>query len=170
MKWFYCVIFFVFLVFAVSMQGCRCNRSLARTSDVGTSLWEGLSSRRFDGLLDALAERQTIRIEYYEPRNPHEGLATADSSSLPPYAITGDSGMNGTVGTIKSVEITSERSQSSAAVSAADSSAFRQETTSETLQEDKASETRQDNGTWIGIAVVCAVAALVYYVLKEVLS
>lgn len=73
-------------------------------------------------------------------------------------------------GGIKSIEITAESGTSTGSVSAVDSTYEEKSATTETRQEEKASEARQDNGTVIGVAIVAAVAALVYFLLKQFLK
>jgi hypothetical protein len=73
-------------------------------------------------------------------------------------------------GGIKSIEITAESGTSTGSVSAVDSTYEEKSATTETRQEEKASEARHDNGTVIGVAIVAAVAALVYFLLKQFLK
>lgn len=162
------------VLFLVVAAGCRCERqtsSFSHRTDAGLI---DVRSRSLSQLWDTLAEKQTIRIEYYEPTalgslawEPQEG------SVLPPSADVG--GNNPTVAggrepSVKSIEITTERNSCSSMTTINDSTNVSQNANTETLQQEAASEARQDNGTWATIAVVAAVAFLCYLTLKEVLS
>lgn len=94
------------------------------------------------------------------------GSMASDAVTLPP----GDGGSREPGKMIKSIEITSERNAGRSAIAIDTVANVSQASTKETLQQEAASETRQDNGTWIGIAVVCAVAAFCYFTWKEVIS
>ena len=131
--------------------------------------------RSLSQLRDTCAERQTIRIEYYAPnqcpktsQKPTAPCSTMTYDSLdPPKGVcTGQVGM----GAVKSIEITTERNTGTALKATTDSTFTAQNSTSETQQGEQSSEARQDNGTWIGIAVVIAVAALLYFSIKEALT
>lgn len=165
----------LYLTFALWLLcGCRCERQTSSSSHRTDTGLIDVRSRSLSQLWDTLAERQTIRIEYYEPTalgslawEPQEG------SVLPPSADVG--GNNPTVAggrepSVKSIEITTERNSGSSVTTIKDSTNVSQNATTETLQQEAASEARQDNGTWATIAVVAAVAGLAYFVLKEVLS
>lgn len=149
--------------------GCRCGRhtssSLTRT---GTGFIDA-RSRSVSQLWDSLAERQTIRIIYTDWPSFHGmelGSMASDAVTLPP----GDGGSREPGKMIKSIEITTERNAGRSAIAIDTVANVSQASTKETLQQEAASETRQDNGTWIGIAVVCAVAAFCYFTWKEVIS
>lgn len=153
--------------------GCRCERTASSAYHRTGSDLIDVRSRSVSQLWDSLAERQTIRIEYYLPCAYHGSSEETSTASDPvnlDHAFS--SGMDGIPagGSVKSVEITTERNIGRSAITADTMTNVSQASTKETLQQEAASEARQDNGTWIGIAVVAAVAALVYFVLKEVLS
>ena len=162
------------LALALSLGGCRCARSASNASERTVTSAIDARSRSLVQLRDTLAERQTIRIEYFAPTAPESlGWGHQEGSVPPPSAIVG-----GTVTTVaggrepsvKSIEIVTERNSSGSMAALNDSSNVSQDSTTETLQQEEASEARQDNGTWATIAVVAAVALLLYFTLKEALS
>lgn len=165
----------LYLTFALWLLcGCRCERqtsSFSHRTDAGLI---DVRSRSLSQLWDSLAERQTIRIEYWYPYalgpgynisdcRPADSTTTASNGSRP-------SGTGCSEPAIKSIEITTERNSGSSVTTIKDSTNVSHNATTETLQQEAASEARQDNGTWATIAVVAAVAGLAYFVLKEVLS
>ena len=162
----------ILLSFILILPGCRCGRhatsDFARTDTTALDL----SARSYSFLRDTLAERQTIRIEYYYPYFLG-GLSQADT--VPPAAEVGGSkpsGSGGGVPAIKSIEIVSERSSGSSQTSTTDSTRLSRTSTKETLQEEAASEARQDNTTVLIVCVVGAalVLAIVLLLLKHFLS
>lgn len=165
----------LYLNFALAMLcGCRCGRHVATDFTHTDIAAIDVRSRSLFQLWDTVAERQTIRIEYYEP-TALGSLAWEhqDGSVLPPSAdVGGDipTVAGGREPSIKSIEIVTERNSCSSMTTMKDSANVSQNYTKETLQQEVDSEARQDNGTLIGIAVVAAVALLLYFTLKEVLS
>ena len=160
--------------FLVVTAGCRCERQSSSSSHRTDTGIIDVRSRSLSQLWDTLAERQTIRIEYWYPYalgprynisdcRPADTTTTASNGSRP-------SGTGGSVPAIKSIEIDTERNSGSSVTTIKDSTNVSQNATTETLQQEEASEARQDNGTWATIAVVAAVAGLAYFVLKEELS
>ena len=168
------ILIFLFLVFADLLPGCRCARHTSKSSNRTDISAIDVRSRSLSRLRDTLAERQTIRIEYYEPSSlGNMAWEHQEGSILQPSADVG--GNNPTVAggrepSVKSIEIVTERNSCSSMTTIKDSTNVSQNSTKETLQQEAASEARQDNGTLIGIAVVAAVAFLCYLTLKEVLS
>lgn len=154
------------------LPGCRIYRQASSSMDRSGSEVVGLRARGFSFLRDTLAERQIIRIEYYEPTaldclawEPQEG-------SVPPSADVG--GNNPTVAggrepSIKSIEIITESNYSSSQTSTKDSTRLSQTSTTETLQEETSSDARQDNGAWATVLSIAAVAALAYFIIKKIM-
>lgn len=162
---------FILLFLAIAAAGCRCVKHAASSSVRNELGFIDARSRSLSQLWDTCAERQTIRIEYYlppeEPGRQASGqsaqTATADIGSACPT----DTG--GSRAQIKSIEIVTERNTGSSLTTAKDSTMLSENSTGESLQEEQSSEARQDNGTWIGIAVVCAVVALLYFIINKML-
>lgn len=150
----------MFWLLCAIVSGCRCERIMAsdlQRTDTGTI---DVRFRSLTQLRDSLAERQTIRIEYYPPDIDFNGaFASADTTdtssnlgSVPP-CNTG-----GVVPAIKSIEIVSERNSGSFLETAKDSSMLSQTSTKESQQKERSSEARHDNGA---VAIVSVVGALV---------
>ena len=76
----------------------------------------------------------------------------------------------GGMGAVKSIEISTERTEDRSSITAIDSASRAENHSTEVRQTEKASEARQDNGTVIGVAIVFAVALIVYLLLKETLK
>ena len=67
----------------------------------------------------------------------------------------------GWFGAVKSIDIEAERTQSEQSLSQTDSTAVYKTESDEARQTEKASEARQDNGTWAIVSIVAAVAFIV---------
>lgn len=125
-------------------------------------------ARSVSFLRDTLAERQTIRIEFYPPYYPWlANTGTLDyqpaDSSTTAANLRGVTRTNsgGGVPAIKTIEIVAERSSGSTQTSATDSSMVSQSCTTATLQEEQSSEARHDNTTVLVVSVVVAAAFLI---------
>ena len=176
----------IFLIGLV-LAGCRAQREV-NTRQIRTHTDEiGVELRRVDSLWSSLAERMTVRIEYYAPnevlpQSPEKKAATetlhpaapslamsADSTHISSTESGGRSGFGG-MGAVKSIEIMTERDATTTATSAVDSTAVFKTEQEATLQTQKASETRQDNSTVAIVAIVAAVFLLVVMLLKGMLK
>ena len=126
-----------------------------------TSLDEiGVVLRRVDSLSSTISERQHIKVEFY-PLSDYSGwsIPTTDTAAkIGPSRRNGHREDGGGVGAVKSIEITTETEASTHSNALTDSTAVSKTAEAETLQKEKAQETRQDNGT---IAIVSVVAAVV---------
>lgn len=170
------------------LTGCRAKLETS-SSRCSTSTDEiGVVFRSLDSLWSTYAERQHIKIEFYSPSEYSVGsLGNGTSDRLPttgsPHAaapfgqtatdvgtfpLAGDCG--GGLGAVKSIEISTEKTEDMAAIRATDSVFDQKTATSETLQRERASQARQDNGTVIGLAIVAAVAVLLYLLLKSLIK
>lgn len=156
-----------------------------------------LELHRVDSLWSSLVERLTYKIEFYPctPLPPSEGgwglqnciqespevlqcppreRTLSPSPADPSAAVLGLStfrgGNGGGFGPVKSIEITAERTEQLATARRADSASRAENHSAEAVRTEKASEARQDNGTVIGLAVVFAVALLVYLMMKEAMK
>ena len=161
------------LAFALALLvGCRCVKhsasSLART-DTATI---DVRFRSLSQLRDTLAEKQTIRIEYYPPDYYWLGmtqvLGSQQADTTTTAANVGGSKPSGTDGgmlAVKSIEIVNEHNSGSSQQTSTDSTLLSQTSTTETLQKEAASEARQDNTTVIIVCVVGAVLVLLMFFL-----
>ena len=174
MKYFRYIIIFWFL--GGFLFGCRSKLDTSRQESQRHVDEIGVVLRRLDSLGSTIAERQHIKIEFY-PTSDNSLGSPAIGTSVPtdPTATSlGNASQTGSVGggigAVKSIEIDTERDVTTTATSAVDSTAVFKTKQEATLQKQKASETRQDNGTVIGLAVVAAVAILVYLLIKSFLK
>ena len=78
--------------------------------------------------------------------------------------------LGGGMGAVKSIEFTMEHNAQTTTTNQVDSTYNNNTATTETLQKQKASETRQDNGTVATVSIVAAVALLVFFLLKTYLK
>ena len=160
--------FFLELILAGcrAQRGVKASESLERTDRVGVEL------HRVDSLWSALAERLTYKIEFYPAMEQGPGLPNqAALSRIMPATNVGHTSPKGSVGggmgAVKSIEISTERTEDRQSITAVDSIGEQDTATTETRQEAKTSEARQDNGTVATVAIVFAVAALIYLLFKN---
>ena len=160
--------FFLELILA----GCRAKQSVKASESLERTDRIGVELHRVDSLWSALAERLTYKIEFYPameqgPGLPHE----AALSRIMPATSVGYTSPKGSVGggmgAVKSIEFTIEHDAQSGTATQVDSSYNSNTATKETHQGQKASEARQDNGTVATVAIVFAVAALIYLLFKN---
>ena len=207
-------LFIMFLIWMGFLAGCRASKESKARNERTAESEIGVELRKADSLWSSIAERLTMKIEFYPPSGYNEcdlGIGTlptchqaAQPETVPagvanplPWQAqgVGAGGMGAALrqaqgpalrqaqgpalrqaqgplaqGGIKSIEITAESGTSTGSVSAVDSTYEEKSATTETRQEEKASEARHDNGTVIGVAIVAAVAALVYFLLKQFLK
>jgi len=171
----------IFLIGLV-LAGCRSQREV-KTQQTRARLDEiGVELHRLENLWSSLAEQMKIHIEYYPPyEDLSQGPENKPDTAAPSLAMSADSthissplsggrsGFGG-MGAVKSIDISTERKATTTTSSAVDSTAVFKTEQEETLQKEKASETRQDNGTVAIVAVVAAVALLIYLLLKQFLK
>lgn len=231
-------LFIMFLIWMGFLAGCRASKESKARNERTAESEIGVELRKADSLWSSIAERLTMKIEFYPPSGYNEcdlGIGTlptcpqaAQPETVPagvanplPWQAQGV-GAGGTgaalcprrqaqgqpneakkslfeavplgqaagslyrtdgttptsegfggfggLGAVKSIEITTERTEDRSVITATDSVLEQKSATTETRQEEKASEARHDNGTVIGVAVVAAVAALVYFLLKQFLK
>ena len=171
------------------LASCRAQRhthnaaTRVQTDEIGVEL------RRVDSLWSSIAERLNCKIDFY-PIEYGPGKPATDStcpaapsttmpanSQFPPQGVcAGVGGMGAALrqahGAVKSIEFTMERDAQTAAATQVDSTYYNNSAAEETLQEEKASEIKHDNGT---VAIVSVVGALVVLaalliVIKKVLK
>lgn len=162
------ILLFFWLCF---LAGCRAHLDTSRQESRRQTDVIGVELRRVDSLWSSLAERLTYRIEFY-PQDYDIGSvgtgnpATGNGGSLQYPASPTDPATashllfpnGGGVGSVKSIEISTESEASTKTASRIDSTYNEHNDTSETLQKETASETRHDNGT---VAILAVVAGLV---------
>lgn len=90
----------------VTLGGCRAKRELKASEWHAQSSELEVQSRKIDSLSTSMAERKTIRIEYYQPE-----AYSADTVSQPSIGI----------GAVKSIVIETEKSGCWSAITATDS-------------------------------------------------
>lgn len=162
------LIIMMFLWFGILLTGCRAGLETSRFK-TRTSIDEiGLELRRVDSLWSSIAERISYKIEFYPPILdsscflPHPTVPAASSVGN----ATPKGGIAGGIGAVKSVEISTERSEDRSSITATDSVATQKNANQEAQQTEAASEARQDNGTvWI-VSIVAAVAMLIFLLIK----
>lgn len=166
-------LFIIILILGlVSLAGCRAQRSV-KASESRTRLDEiGVELHRVDSLWSALAERLTYKIEFYPLENGSAKPTTESSFPIDPTAASVGLGpqngvVGGGVGSVKSVEFTVEKTEDMSVITATDSVVEQKNATEATRNEDKKTEAKQDNGTVATVAIVFAVAALIYLLFKN---
>lgn len=159
------------------LSGCRCGRVSSSAYHRTASDLIDARSRSVSQLWDSLAERQTIRIEYWWPyptgseSYAPDCMPLADSTNA--ASIVGRDfagGPGGGAPAIKSIEIVTERHSGSSMTSSADSSVTARASTEEARQSEQSSEARHDNGAVAIVAVAVTFAALCYWLIKEAVS
>ncbi len=163
---------FIMFILELVLAGCRAQRSVKASESLERTDRIGVELHRVDSLWSALAERLTYKIEFYPAMEQGSGLPhQAALSRIMPATCPGNASPKGSVGggmgAVKSIEISTERTEDRQSITAVDSIAEQDTATTETLQEAKTSEARQDNGTVATVAIVFAVAALIYLLFKN---
>ena len=120
---------------------------------------------------NSLAERLNFKIEFY-PAEGGLGLPTTDNcvpidptAFVPPALPSGSA--EGCLGSVKSIEFSSERIAADSSFAQTDSVADSKSAEASDAHTEKASELRQDNGTVATVCIVFAVAALIYLCIKQ---
>lgn len=162
-------LFIMILSFGL-LWGCRGQRQMETTQTQQQTSEIGVEFHDLQRFWNSLAERLNFKIEFY----PAEGglrMPTTDNcvpidptdSHIGTLPTSGGFGSSGGVGfgSVKSMEFSSERIAADSSLALTDSVAdFKSEEASDAHTE-KTSELRQDNGTWIIVSVVAAVAFIV---------
>ena len=184
---------FIILFLSLVVAGCRASREVHTTQQQHQSSNIDVEAHRLDSLWSLLVERFRIHVEFFNPNelqdNNSESLTTESNgfTGLWPTNHTTQQGTAprvgqssnvqpssgiGGLGAVKSLDIVAERTQSEQSLSQADSTAVFKTESDEARQTEKASEARQDNGTWTIVSVVAAVAfiGVLVIVLKKFLK
>lgn len=163
---------FLLLAFAFLLGGCRCMRNSSFSLDRSDTASLDLSARSFSFLRDTLAERQTIRIEYWYPYELGSGDNIMDrrqadtTTTASKVGGAKPSGSGGGVPAIKSIEITSERNAGKTGSKIDSTSLSSKKSIKESEQKEKSSETKPDQGSVfsstlaIGLIIVVVVVLL----------
>ena len=176
--------FFIILLFVIwaAMAGCRSSREVKASQRLTQSTETDVEAHRLDSLCRLFIERLKVHIEFFNPnevlpqnnqestnlwttnQSTKETQQGTDPSTTKPadgLGLAPSWGGIGGLGAVKSIDIEAERTQSEQSLSQADSTAVSKTETKATLQEDKTTVARQDNGTWAIVSVVAAVAFIV---------
>ena len=183
--------FFIIFLFLslLNLSSCRASKELKARNERTSTEETSVELRKVDSLWSSIAEKFNFKIEFYPIENGHRKPATDSTcpaapsttmpanSQFPPQGVcAGVGGMGAALrqahGAVKSIEFTMERDAQTAAATQVDSTYYNNSAAEETLQEEKASEIKHDNGT---VAIVSVVGALVVLaalliVIKKVLK
>ena len=158
-------LFIMILSFGL-LWGCRGQRQMETMETKQTTSEIGVEFHDLQRFWNSMAEKLNFKIEFYpaeggisQPTTDNCVPIDPNAASVPPALPSGST--VGGIGSVKSMEFTSERVVSDSSFARTDSIAdFKSDSASEAHTE-KASEVRQDNGTWTILAVVAAVAFIV---------
>ena len=186
-------LYIILVLSLVILAGCRASREVHTTQQQHQSSNIDVEAHRLDSLWSLLVERYRVHVEFFNPnevlpQNNQESTnlwttnqstkatqqGTAPRSTKPADGLGLDPSWGGIggLGAVKSIDIEAERTQSEQSLSQADSTAVSKTENKATLQEDKTTVARQDNGTWAIVSVVAAVAFIIalIIVLKKFLK
>ena len=170
----------IILFLCLGLAGCRASREVHTTQQRHQSSKIDVEAHRLDSLWSILVERYHVHVEFFNPnevRQPNTdttgnplSLTNVALQVTDPYSTKPADGLGlapswggiGGLGSVKSIDIEAERTQSEQSLSQADSTAVFKTESDEARQTEKASEARQDNGTWIIVSVVAAVTILIF--------
>lgn len=184
---------FIILFLSLVLAGCRAAREVHTTQQQHQSSNIDVEAHRLDSLWSLLVERYRVHVEFFNPnevlpqnnqestnlwttnqstKKTRQGTAPSTTKPADGLGLAPSWGGIGGLGAVKSIDIEAERTQSEQSLSQADSTAVSKTETKATLQEDKTTVARQDNGTWAIVSVVAAVAFIValIIVLKKFLK
>lgn len=175
MKYFRYIIIFWFLVGFLS--GCRASKELKARYERTCTEVIGVELRRVDSLWSSIAEKLSCKIEFYPieydagrpaadstcPADPCSTMPAASSRTSIPSGNVGSSG----IGSVKSIEFTIEHNAQTTSTNQVDSTYNSNTASAETLQEEKASEARQDTCTVFIVSVAAAVLLLLIIIIKK---
>lgn len=159
-------VFFVIVFILIGfLPGCRGQRQMETTETKQQTSETAVEFHDLQRFWNSLAERLNFKIEFY----PAEGglrMPTTDNcvpidptAFVPPAHPSGSA--EGCFGSVKSLEFSSERIAADSSFAQTDSVADCKSAEASDAHTEKASELRQDNGTWAIISIVAAVAFIV---------
>ena len=164
------VLHIVIMIWILSLPGCRGQRQMETTETKQQTSEIGVEFHDLQRFWNSLAERLNFKIEFYPTDNgsitpkPDNSVpidpTDSHTTSLPNAGGSGGSGGVG-FGSVKSLEFSSERIAADSSFAQTDSTADLKSDSAASAHTEKASELRQDNGTWAIISIVAAVAFIV---------
>ena len=163
--------YFLFIMIFLMLCGCRGQRQMETTETKQQTSETAVEFHDLQRFWNSLAERLNFKIEFYpaegDPEKPStDNCVPIDPTAFVPPALPSGSA-EGCFGSVKSIEFSSERIAADSSFAQTDSIAdFKSDSASEAHTE-KASELRQDNGTVATVCIVFAVAALIYFCIKQ---
>ena len=169
-------IFFVIMLFLIGfLPGCRGQRQMDTTATQQHTEEIGVEFHDLQRFWNSLTDRLNYKIEFYPPiinqgsttpTNPAScTVIDPNAASVPPAYNTANAG--GGIGPVKSIEFGSERIAADSSFAQTDSTADSKSAEASEAHTEKASELRQDNGTVATVCIVFAVAALIYFCIKQ---
>ena len=166
-------VFFVIVFFFIGLlPGCRGQRQMETTETKQQTSETAVEFHDLQRFWNSLSERLNFKIEFY-PAEGGLGQPTTDNcvpidpnaASVPPALPSGST--VGGIGSLKSLEFSSERFATDSSFAQTDSVADSKSAEASDAHTEKASELRQDNGTVATVCIVFAVAALIYLCIKQ---
>lgn len=179
--------FIIIVILSVGFHaGCRAKLDTSSSTSRRQTDVIGLELRKLDSLWRSSSERQTLKIEFYpamtglhipevlESLDCLQGSPEAAPELFMAAAQSHQGGAilpaGGGMGAVKSIEITTEKEETVQNVNATDSTYKSTIASKEDCESSVVSEARQDNGTVATIAIVFAVAALIWLAIKTFLK
>ena len=162
-------LFIMILVLECLLTGCRASKESKARSERMSTDEIGVVLRRVDSLSSTISEKQHIKVEFYPLSSEYIGWpipASDTATQIGPTQRNGRRAEGGGVGSLKSIEITSETEANTHTNTLTDSTAVNKTTEAEALQKEKASEAKQDYGTVVSVAIVFAAALLIFLLIK----
>lgn len=165
-------VFFIIicLILDCFLGGCRGQRQVNTATSQQHTSEIGVEFHDLQRFWNSLAERLAYKIEFYPDivaptpttqTNPAMGLAI-DPNAEPVPPSPRSSGVGFGIGPVKSFEFSCERFAADSSVAQTDSIADFKSNEASDAQTEKASELRQDTGTWAIISCVAAVVFIVF--------
>ncbi len=149
------------------LWGCRGQRQMETTETKQNTSEIGVEFHDLQRFWNSMAERLNFKIEFYpaegglaQPTTDNCVPIDPNTASVPPALPSGST--VGGIGSVKSMEFTSERVASDSSFARTDSIADSKSDSASGAHTEKASEVRQDNGTWAIVSIVAAVAFIVF--------
>lgn len=164
-------LFIMILSFGL-LWGCRGQRQMETTETKQQTSETAVEFHDLQRFWNSLAERLNFKIEFYPAEGDPEKPSTdncvpidPNTASVPPALPSGST--VGGIGSVKSIEFSSERIAADSSFAQTDSVADSKSAEASDAHTEKASELRQDNGTVATVCIVFAVAALIYFCIKQ---
>ena len=154
------------MIWILSLPGCRGQRQMETTETKQQTSEIGVEFHDLQRFWNSMAERLNFKIEFYPTDNgsittkPDNSVPIDPNAASPRAALPSGSTACG-FGSVKSMEFSSESVVADSSFAQTDSTADLKSDSASDAQTKKASELRQDNGTWTILAVVAAVVIIV---------